>query len=236
MRWKKIDYNELIWKTIGSIYIQWIWKKVGYHQRIIWKCLKCWEVKEFRIYEVLNQKTTGCKCVNTKYKDLIGKKYWRLTIIEQPFLRNKRRYVKVKCDCWKEVECNLINLVNWHPASCWCLFNDVMKLRRKYGEQNIREMRIYTIWLDMQGRVKWHIGRKRYYNKWIKCERKSFEDFYKDMWESYEEHCKQYWEKDTTIDRIDWNWNYCKENCRWATYKEQYLNQEKHKVKTILKK
>lgn len=44
------------------------------------------------------------------------------------------------------------------------------------------------------------------------------------MWESYIKHVKQYWEKDTTIDRIDVNWNYCKENCRRATPKEQMNN------------
>lgn len=44
------------------------------------------------------------------------------------------------------------------------------------------------------------------------------------MWESYEAHVKEYWEKDTTIDRIDVNWDYCKDNCRWATYKEQFEN------------
>lgn len=46
------------------------------------------------------------------------------------------------------------------------------------------------------------------------------------MYDSYKEHCEKYWEKDTTIDRIDRNWNYCKENCRWATYKEQADNKK----------
>ena len=44
------------------------------------------------------------------------------------------------------------------------------------------------------------------------------------MWESYFEHVKQHWEKDTTIDRIDSNWNYCKDNCKRSTNKEQQNN------------
>ena len=44
------------------------------------------------------------------------------------------------------------------------------------------------------------------------------------MHESYVEHCEKYWEKDTTIDRIDVNWDYCKDNCKWSTYKEQQNN------------
>ena len=65
---------------------------------------------------------------------------------------------------------------------------------------------------------------KNYWAKWIKCERENFEDFYRDMWDSYNEHVRKYWEKQTTIDRIDHKWNYCKENCKWSTYTEQNRN------------
>ena len=51
------------------------------------------------------------------------------------------------------------------------------------------------------------------------------------MYESYLEHVEKYWEKETTIDRIDVNWNYCKENCKWSTNKEQSQNKtNSHKI------
>lgn len=64
----------------------------------------------------------------------------------------------------------------------------------------------------------------RYWWRWIKCEWTSFKGFKDDMYDSYLKHVEEFWEKETTIDRIDNDWNYCKENCRRATMKEQLYN------------
>lgn len=65
---------------------------------------------------------------------------------------------------------------------------------------------------------------KRYKNKWIRVEWTCFEDFYSDMRESYVEHSNKYWELNTSIDRINSDLNYSKDNCRWVTMKEQHSN------------
>lgn len=68
---------------------------------------------------------------------------------------------------------------------------------------------------------------KSYKNYWwrgIKCEWLQYKDFYKDMYASFVEHDRIYWWINTSINRIDNNWNYCKENCEWNTFKEQQNN------------
>lgn len=67
---------------------------------------------------------------------------------------------------------------------------------------------------------------KYYGGRGIKVEWKSFGEFREDMYGSYLVH-KQI-NKTTSLDRIKTNGNYCKENCRWATMKEQCRNTRKN--------
>lgn len=66
----------------------------------------------------------------------------------------------------------------------------------------------------------------------IVCKRwQKFENFRRDLFAYYLEHCDQFGEKNTTIDRIRHNDNYCPDNVKWATWDEQAKNRRPAKRK-----
>jgi DNA segregation ATPase FtsK/SpoIIIE-like protein len=84
----------------------------------------------------------------------------------------------------------------------------------------------YKVWENIKTRCTAKKGPKyhNYAARGIKSLWVSFEEFKNDMYESYLEHKEKYGQRNTTIDRIDPNGHYCKENCRWATYSQQKIN------------
>lgn len=154
----------------------------------------------------------------------IWDKYGRLTIkselptYRQPCWAVRRKFV-CSCDCWKESCVPLGHLSSMHTTSCGCLEYDNKTIHWQSKRWNIKPE--YYTWMAISQRcynpnVSWT---KNYLWKWIVVSdewRNSFEQFYKDMWPRPS--------KKHSIDRINTNWNYCKENCRWATKKEQSRN------------
>ena len=137
---------------------------------------------------------------------------------------HKRNFITVKClECWREVHIESKWFWNY-----WCKCNQLKSIKEKHWfAHKWQNNRFYNIFCWIKSRCKWTAWlqwRHLYFWKWIKCEWKTFESFRDDMYESYLEHVAMFWEKNTSIDRIDGNWNYCKANCRWATCKEQSEN------------
>lgn len=141
--------------------------------------------------------------------------YWKLIIIseieshKQPNWK-KVRYFQCECECWNTKNISIVHLKRWHTRSCWCI-------------QTTHWMtwsRIYRIWNQIKMRC-WNPNVKRYNDyggRWITYDPRweKFENFYEDM--------KEWYSDNLTIDRKENDWNYCKDNCRWATYKEQNNN------------
>lgn len=175
---------------------------------------------------LVNWRTISCWCIiHTKALNRVSqyilKKFWMLTIVWYSHHTNSRVYVKCICECGNKKIISLPWLINWKTISCWC-YKDKIHMQR-ITTHGMYYTKFYKVFDSIKQRC--NNPKQKYYRlywwKWIKCMWESFEDFKKDMFESYKE-----W---LSIDRIDWNWNYCKENCRWI----ELVKQQRNKCNTV---
>ena len=140
-----------------------------------------------------------------------GMQFDMLTIIEELEKNNKKRVFRCLCKCGKEVIRSLSNLRRRDVNGCSSCSST------KHGMHNTKE---YHAWESIIQRCtnKLHPSYDNYGGRGIKvCDRwkNSFKEFIKDMGKA---------ETGMSIDRIDNNKGYYKNNCRWANASQQSLN------------
>lgn len=136
---------------------------------------------------------------------------------------NIHRTIICKCDCGKVKTFQMSSVLNNIVKSCGCYSAMMAKkrmkiLNKKHGQTLTSE---YNTWSSMKKRCnnKTHKAYKYYGAIGIKvCDSwlNSYENFINDMGKKPS--------KEYSLDRIDFTKGYYKENCRWATNKEQCRN------------
>lgn len=152
----------------------------------------------------------------SKRIDLTGQHLGRWTVIE--YVGNTRTVAWWKCRC----DCGTVRIVNGRrlrdgtSKSCGCLRRELMS---KHGASNTR---LYGIWTNMKGRCNNPNaeGYKDYGGRGIQVCKEWAHDF-----SVFQEWAMSHGYQETlSIDRVDVDGNYCPENCRWASMKEQQNN------------
>ncbi len=162
------------------------------------------------------------------HKSEVWNTYFYCTVIEDLWSIKWRRFVRCRCRCWTIKDFNLYNIKSWDTKSCWCKRLENCNSWNSHHIHWYSNHRLYNIWSWIQERCYSNNSESfhRYWGRGIKCEWIKIQDFINDMYPTYKE-----W---LTIDRIDNDWHYCKENCRWATKLEQAHNTSSNKIKWSL--
>lgn len=158
--------------------------------------------------------------------NLIGRKFFQLLVVDfhkSTPGRHCRVYWKCLCDCGNKTIVRGDQLKR--TQSCGCLQKQMAsKANLRHGYTGKSE---YKIWGQMLDRCR-NPQNPHYCNyggrgisvdpRWL-----SFENFIKDMGDR---------PHGLTLDRIDNNGNYCKDNCQWISLKDQQRNKRNNRLIT----
>ena len=214
--------------------------------KYIWECkCECGNIEEKDILRlnnnskcrecVVNNRIKNTKLGNFKPNDKIGD----MTLLyfvrkEQASEKNWIYIWNCKCKCGNIEERNVKSLSKNSKCKECLSKTRAMSLSNKNKEDfgmfkhgNCYD-RFYDIYTSMKYRCenKNNSAYKYYGGLGIKCLWTSYLDFKNDMYDSYLIHVNNFGEKDTTLDRINVYSDYSKDNCRWATRKEQIVNRK----------
>lgn len=180
-----------------------------------------------------------------KKYDLTGQRFGRLVVLGRDIEKlniHRDKYWLCKCDCGAEKSVTTGHLISGTVRSCGCIKREqatekiehAIKLNFRHGEAGTK---LYWIWFGMKRRCVNHEHKayKYYGGKGIKvCD--EWNDFTKFAeWARSNGYIDQENTKRSerlSIDRIDSNKDYCPENCRWITVRENSSRANRHDART----
>lgn len=169
-----------------------------------------------------------------RFKDLTGQKFDRLTVIKRAGTSKSGKVLWLcECSCKEhnQITTTTSNLITGNTKSCGCLAKEsaskVGKANRVHGDTNAR---LYKIFQGMKDRC-YNPNNKdyaRYGGRGIKlC------DEWKNNYIAFKEWAIINGYRETlTIERKDFDQNYCPANCEWIKMEAQQRNKSSNRVIT----
>ncbi len=168
------------------------------------------------------------KIGSENFVDLSGKRFGKLSVARIVVERANIYQWECLCDCGKSILLKTKQLTGDNNKSCGCLkLEQLLSRSTKHGMARSKE---YDTWISIKKRCLNPDNKDyKYYGERgiTMCDRwqDSFQNFYEDMGDRPS--------KTHSIDRIDNNKGYYKENCKWSTKSEQCRNQRNNRIVII---
>jgi len=152
------------------------------------------------------------------FKDRTGEQVGRLTILSDWKREKKVTSWKCLCECGTEKWIRANHLTESHTRSCGCLMLDTNTSHNKSRSLE------YKVWDSMIQRCgnKSHKAYDNYGGRGISVcsEWQDFENFYADMGDK----------EGLTLERLDNDKGYSKDNCKWASWSENNRNRRSIRI------
>ncbi len=204
---------------------------------VLWLC-RCECGVETILQSSQFKETKSCgRCISNisarSYHLISGQRFGYLTVIKPRYRYRKKTMLICRCVCGKTIQALALNIINGGKTSCGCkvdkatLAEDARSRLTTHGKSRTVE---YRAWKHMKERCT-NPNCKEYKNyggrgitvckEWIN----SFECFYADMGDKPD--------KKLSLDRINNEKGYSKENCRWTDSLTQLSNRRPYSKRRI---
>lgn len=165
-----------------------------------------------------------------KHYDLTNQRFGRLTAVSPVGkTRGGTMLWECVCDCGEKHIARSGGLRSGDVMSCGCLRRETTA--KKSTVHGLRHTKLYRVWRGMKERCL-NENDKSFHNyggRGIKI----CDEWLHDFQAFYDWAMANGYADGLSIDRIDNDWNYCPENCRWATRDEQNNNKRVSRMVTV---
>lgn len=174
----------------------------------------------------MTRKEAGKQNGTKRLIDLTGHRFGNLIVIER--VENDKNGMprwKCLCDCGKTVIKYGHTLRNGTTTSCGCKTNDNISNSKK--THGLSKHPLHSVWANMKDRC---LNKNNHAYSCYGGRGITICDEWMDFVTFFNWAIKNGYQSGLSIDRIDVNGNYCPDNCRWATDKEQANNQRNNHI------